>query len=359
MRVSESRLLSEAAKSTIALASHKGEHETPIRRFARLPHGQKGSAGVFADERRGAVRLEYCVEFIELARRLNFTEAANELHLAQSTLSKHISELESELGAKLFVRQHDGARLTEEGYAFFNCATSMVGMYEDTKRTIALMNERDVIRIDGQLDDSALSALMSAAIMLNNDDKRIPIRFNRNRTKGLYDLLSDGDVDIVLTGEAASRLEDSDFSYRPLLENPFGAILESDHPLAARSEIRMADLHNETFVQFLDEFSAPGWRCIEEVCRAHGFVPKRRPVLTQSSAEQLSIPLNGCIAIFPRALKLMRFLSSTSRRVCVPVVDDDAVFRTYCVYKPENEQRLAPFLETLELARDLIDRPRG
>jgi hypothetical protein len=49
------------------------------------------------------------------ARRLSFTEAANELFVTQTAVSQRIKSLELELGAALFDRTPRGLRLTRTG----------------------------------------------------------------------------------------------------------------------------------------------------------------------------------------------------------------------------------------------------
>ena len=49
------------------------------------------------------------------ARRLSFTEAAEELHVTQSAISRHIRHLEDHLGLQLFIRRHRALVLTPEG----------------------------------------------------------------------------------------------------------------------------------------------------------------------------------------------------------------------------------------------------
>ena len=61
----------------------------------------------------------YLQEYMCIADRGSFTAAARELHLTQSTLSKHIAALEREFGADLFVRDHSGVTLTEPGRALY------------------------------------------------------------------------------------------------------------------------------------------------------------------------------------------------------------------------------------------------
>lgn len=54
-------------------------------------------------------------EFVKLCESMNFTRAARELHLSQSALSKHVSQIENELGAPLILRSTHDATLTHEG----------------------------------------------------------------------------------------------------------------------------------------------------------------------------------------------------------------------------------------------------
>src|ERR1051325_3930525 len=53
--------------------------------------------------------------FMTLARELNFSRAAEALHITQPALTKRIQSLEETLGQALFVRLHGGLELTESG----------------------------------------------------------------------------------------------------------------------------------------------------------------------------------------------------------------------------------------------------
>ncbi len=69
--------------------------------------------------------------FATVARLGNVTQAAQALHLTQSTLSGHLKALEGELGAPLFVRGATGVELTPFGHA----------MLDKTQRMLALADE--------------------------------------------------------------------------------------------------------------------------------------------------------------------------------------------------------------------------
>lgn len=57
--------------------------------------------------------------FLNVAKYLNFTEAANHLFIAQSSLSRNISNLETELGIQLFSRTKKYVRLTPGGAVLY------------------------------------------------------------------------------------------------------------------------------------------------------------------------------------------------------------------------------------------------
>ena len=68
--------------------------------------------------------LEYSREFIELAMRLNYTTAAEQLHLSTSALSRHIADLESELGFPLFNRTP--LSLTQAGQYYLESISAII-----------------------------------------------------------------------------------------------------------------------------------------------------------------------------------------------------------------------------------------
>ena len=57
--------------------------------------------------------------FMVLAQRLNFTQAADDLFMAQPALSRLISALEKELDLQLFYRNSRSVALTPAGTVFF------------------------------------------------------------------------------------------------------------------------------------------------------------------------------------------------------------------------------------------------
>ncbi len=74
--------------------------------------------------------------FLNVAEYLNFTEAANHLFVAQSSLSRNVSNLEEELGMKLFVRTKKYVRLTSSGAILYEEFSKLMKLGEAAVRML-------------------------------------------------------------------------------------------------------------------------------------------------------------------------------------------------------------------------------
>lgn len=68
--------------------------------------------------------------FVTLAETLNFTKAARQHYIAQTTMSRQLAGLENELGVKLIERTTSSVALTDAGRIFLKDATRILSDYE-------------------------------------------------------------------------------------------------------------------------------------------------------------------------------------------------------------------------------------
>ena len=73
--------------------------------------------------------LEHLHEFHVLTSTMNFSRAAEKLFITQASLSRHIKELEDELGVQLFVRDSHTVTLTNKGLLFSQEAANIYDSY--------------------------------------------------------------------------------------------------------------------------------------------------------------------------------------------------------------------------------------
>ena len=76
--------------------------------------------------------------FLEAARLANFTQAAKNCNIAQTTMTKYITHLERELGCPLFRREHRGVSLTEAGRRFYEGMTQICQDYQELCASLRL-----------------------------------------------------------------------------------------------------------------------------------------------------------------------------------------------------------------------------
>jgi len=85
-----------------------------------------------------AMDIDQIRTFLAVVANGSFLEAANRLHVTQSTVSTRIQRLESYLGAILFVRNRSGAVLTLPGHRFLRHAKSLLLTLEQARHDIGL-----------------------------------------------------------------------------------------------------------------------------------------------------------------------------------------------------------------------------
>lgn len=82
--------------------------------------------------------------FLEVAKYLNFTKAANELYVSQPAISRKVAALEKELGITLIDRSNRELRLTEEGKEFQKFFSTY--LYQLEKLTIDIKKRKNIPR---------------------------------------------------------------------------------------------------------------------------------------------------------------------------------------------------------------------
>jgi DNA-binding transcriptional LysR family regulator len=183
---------------------------------------------------------------IAVARDLNFSRAADRLHIGQSTLSKQIYELESQLGLRLFDRNHQTVAITNAGRVFVEEAREAV---LHTERAVAaataIFNGADEILNLGKsayTDPFLVSSLLSIRLPLFPGMR---IKQWSNYSNELARQVISGDLDAAVTTGVP---ETPKLSLLRLADNPFYIALATNDPLAQRREILLEQMGDRNWV---------------------------------------------------------------------------------------------------------------
>ncbi len=86
------------------------------------------------------MELRHLRYFLAVCEEMNITKAAEKLMIAQPPLSRQIKDLEEEVGAKLFIREHHMLRLTDEGVRFRSYANRIIALSDRSIEDIREMH---------------------------------------------------------------------------------------------------------------------------------------------------------------------------------------------------------------------------
>ncbi|RWA78672.1 MAG: LysR family transcriptional regulator [Mesorhizobium sp.] len=148
--------------------------------------------------------------FLAVARTGNVTRAAQEVNLAQSSVSDQIQALETELGAGLFTRSRQGLTLTPAGEALKPYAEDLLALADAARAAV------DATKADmaGSLSIGALETIASARLApwlarFRAAHAGIDIKLRIAGSGDLLRRLSDGEIDVAFCFERPPELDTS------------------------------------------------------------------------------------------------------------------------------------------------------
>ena len=178
--------------------------------------------------------------FIKSAESENFSVAAQECFVVQSTLSHQIKQLETDLGVTLFDRVGKRVALTEAGRVFLPLARATVAAAEEGRQQLKDMEQLKSGRLRVGVT-YGLSVLLTRALQLfcpRYPGVQFDIRFER--TNDILPLLRSGDLDLALA--YCHGPFGDDVQATPLFSSCLCALVDPQHPLALRGDVSLPEL---------------------------------------------------------------------------------------------------------------------
>lgn len=186
--------------------------------------------------------------FMEVARELNITHAAEKLHIAQPPLSRMIQQLEEELQVQLFKRDKRKLSLTEEGEILLHRGEQILTLFEKTEQEIRDHGKgvRGTIYI-GTVEGNAPHILSGWIADFAKKYPKVHYNLWNGSTDEVVSRLSKGicDLGLIMTPYDKERLNGI-----TICSEPWAAMIPCDHPLAKAegSTVRLRDLVGEPLI---------------------------------------------------------------------------------------------------------------
>jgi DNA-binding transcriptional LysR family regulator len=179
--------------------------------------------------------------FLMVAREENITRAAELLYITQPTLSRQLSQLEDDLGVKLFQRGQHGITLTEEGMLLRRRALEIVALSDKVEQELSQAD--DVLSGEiaiGSGETKYVDVLSRMMAEFRKEHSDVTFDIYTATADDIKERLERGLIDI---GVLVEPVDISQYNFLRLPgKEKTGVLVRTDSPLAEKEVVHPEDL---------------------------------------------------------------------------------------------------------------------
>ncbi|WP_197321077.1 LysR family transcriptional regulator [Saccharomonospora sp. NB11] len=249
-----------------------------------------------------------------------YTGAARALHVAQSSMSRTVLEVERQLGVSLFERTTRRVRPTADGEQFLTLARRLLTEFDTAMNHFEgyLAGTRGSVSI-AALPSLAATLLPHVLAAFRAAHPDVVVSVLDGLSQDVLDHVARGSADLAVT--VATTVPDTLHTQRIAVDR-FVCVFPPGHRFAACDELTWADLSGEDFVAFDPTSSIRAYvdRTLSRHDVALGTVTQARNV---GAVAGLTASGLGVSAVPGLVLPMMTFADVDSRPLVEPVVERD------------------------------------
>jgi DNA-binding transcriptional LysR family regulator len=251
------------------------------------------------------MELRHLRYFTAVVQWKGYREASRHLYITQPSISEAVSDLESELGIKLFSRDGRVARLTPEGQVFYEEAIKTLAQAERSIATAQRAAKGEIGRLGiGFIGFATYPFLSDLLRTYKARHPGVALRLEENVPSGQDIAFDRGEIDIGFT-RPPSADRSSSYESRLIFREPLVVALPRARKVTAK-RIRIADLASERFVIFQRASSPEVFDMIVRVCNDSGFSPRLHNELNNMHSVLSTVEADEGVAIVPASARNMR-----------------------------------------------------
>ncbi len=179
--------------------------------------------------------------FLEVVKEGNITQAANNLNISQPAVTKHIQNLEYQLGGPLFVRTRKGVILNENGKKIFLYIKQAIDLINKAEREVENLKKLDkgTLKI-GISTTLAKKYLFKYIEIFHKLYPNITIEISTDPTSQLKESLREGKIDFIVAKMVDEEEKDLDYISLGELEDVF--VVNKDYKELLNKKIDLEQL---------------------------------------------------------------------------------------------------------------------
>jgi DNA-binding transcriptional LysR family regulator len=186
--------------------------------------------------------------FLVLAQELNFSRAAQRLHMAQPPLTRSIQAMEERLGVSLLNRTKKGTELTAAGNVLMDGIPKILQLVRQLEDQTRLAGAGHTGHLDVGIFSSGIFNVIPQ-LLADFHAQRPSVRIGLHSMSKSEQLaaLREQRIDI---GFNRFLPQDEDIAIEPVLRESFLVALHETHPLCKNESIRIRELDNQPMIVY-------------------------------------------------------------------------------------------------------------
>ena len=256
------------------------------------------------------MHLNQIHSFLAVSKTLNFTGAARQLGVPQSTISRQINDLENQLGVRLFYRTKRDVQLTDEGRTFLPYAQEIAEAARKGSYAVRQLHEGGSGTLSIAVTDACRSTV--AQLLTSFHETYPEIRVDLTPLSAGESLMDDTDTPYDFWFLYREMLLDPEnFEYIHLPAQPLCVARKESHAKAGASAKKknpadqlpdLSTLNSKPFILLSEESDPILYMQAMNYCRTHRFTPKVANTFEDLSSVLLSVGAGLGVSILPATL---------------------------------------------------------
>lgn len=296
----------------------------------------------------------YMESVIAVSEELNFTLAAQKIHISQPMVSRNVAEVEAKLGGRLFERDRKKVQLNKAGRAYIEHARIAL-LYGDRafEAARAAMQDADVILHVGRspyADPFLTSTLLSVQ---TTKFPRMRIELSSQYSFDLAHEVLAGGLDL---GIATEPPETPLLTTLKIAESPFYIAMSEEDELARQASLTLEDLAGRPWVLFERRLHPTVYDNVMAAAEGKRVMPTQIQHVTGPEEAFPCVAKGACVAFVVKAGAIRIARDGVTVR---PLAENSLSLKTYLISRSDNESKAVSKLVRSLMRRLASIRKRG
>lgn len=291
------------------------------------------------------MRIRYMRELIAIKEHGNFSRAAESLFITQPALSRHIADMEKELGIRLLNRDKHKVEFTEAGTKVYNSFRRILQTYDNLTREFSdyKLGTTGSLRL-GMLYYTISQDFGNVMTRFAEEYPKVVIKRYSCQPQEVFHALAEDRIDIGVLPRA-NYSDGSFLKFQDITHNGMEVMMAATHPLARKETVSLDDLRPETCIYLRDDpYSNQSY---DEALHRCGFEPKKTVYTENIDTVPFVLQKEDAVYIKAAGFNIVGFEQEiVTRRIAC---SDLRVTKSYA-YRADNHNPLIPIF--LGMAKD-------